>query len=111
MKWTRHPLSRSSNYAQAPYSIEDVNRERPSLKYSRWVQIGAYTSNGSRLLLNRDDESVLLVDQPGEKTLCTWQDIESFLTNEPSRLATLYSPNGKLLVDHSLTVPSAARVM
>jgi len=100
-------LSRGGPYAQSPYSIVDVNEELVLRRYPQWVQIAGYGVNLARLLINRSDQSLMLVDRRGEKTLYMWSDIESFLTTEPKRLAMLYGPTGKLLVDYSLTVPNA----
>ena len=106
MRRKGHMHDRSSNYSTSAFSLEEANAHPVLRKFPMDIQVGNYGYNGARVLLSRDDLSIKVVSRSGEREILKWKSIEVFLRSEISRLASLFSGSGKLLVNEELTLPS-----
>ena len=103
-------LQRSDPLFDLPFNIEAENRNWPPHDRIRFLAFGGYGFDGSRVCINRDDLRIYLFPR-GENRLLSvashsWQDLDSWLNSEITRLTTLFDSDGKRLVDESQTVPS-----
>jgi hypothetical protein len=86
--------------------MEPVARQEPTL-----LQIGGYGYNGARIFLSRLDGRVLVTTRTGEETLGTWGNVRAYLADELTRVNSMFSSSGDLLVDEKFTVPSINAMM
>ena len=97
--------SRQNRYAQVPYSLTRSDRESVMKLLPEWLAIGDYGFDGSRILMNRENARIQVVDPIGTNALATWSNIQAFLTAELRRIGILFSPAGECQVDRKFTVP------
>jgi len=99
--------SRKDFYAQVPYSLIKTRTDPVMKLLPDWLNIGDYGFDGSKILMNRHNEQIQVVDNQGNNLLAAWPNLETFLTIEVNRLGILYSTSGECLVDRKLTVPNS----
>jgi hypothetical protein len=90
------------------FDIEKTNKESKLAAADDWLQIGIYGHDASRVLLSRTNQSVQATDRAGKRILAEWRDVGFWLREEIFRLSLLFSPEGRLLCDERLTLPSTS---
>jgi len=98
-------LNRSDVFERLPFSIVGENRSWPMQDRERYVIIGSYDYDGSRVVMDRQDESILAVPRRAETVLNRWSDADSWIVEEMARLAKLFDPAGKLQASAEDTLP------
>ena len=97
--------SRQSNYAEIPYSPTETSWDHVINLLPEWLGIGDYGFDGSRILMNRQNAQIQVLDRTGTNALAIWNSVEAFLIAELKRIGALFSPLGECQVDHKFTVP------
>lgn len=99
-------LNRTDVFEMPPFSIVDVNRSWPVEPRERFLVIGSYSYNGTRVVLDKDDGSVLAIPRQSEKLLCRWPDPDAWISDELRRLSMLFDREGRILVSMEQTLPN-----
>jgi len=99
-------LNRIDVFEMPPYSIIDENRNWPVNPIERFVVIGGYSYDGTRVALDRQDGSVLAIPRKSEEVLCCWPNPDVWISEELKRFAVLFDRQGKILVGREQTLPN-----
>jgi hypothetical protein len=102
-------LNREDPFSLPPYNIENENNNWPPYDPERFLGIGGYSFDGSTVCIDRRDQQIYLFER-GQETLlqtplCSWQDLDQWITSEITRLSVLFDRRGKALVKEFQTLP------
>jgi hypothetical protein len=102
-------LDREDPFLCQPYNTELSNRNWPPYDPERFLAIGSYSFDGSTVCIDRRDQRIYLFER-GDETLlptplCSWQDLDQWITSEITRLSVLFDRRGKALVKEFQTLP------
>jgi len=104
-------LNRRNPFACFPFNIEDENQNWPPFDQDRFLSVGGYGFDGSRVCVDRNDSTVHLFKRDlrtlSENPSYSWDSVGSWLQSEIARLSVLFDKNGRILVKRSETIPSA----
>jgi len=103
-------LSRTNDRIQAPFDLEDMNRQHRLPPEGEWILIGSYGFDGTQLLFHRLTEKIQAVERKHRHRVSEWADFDTYLQDEIGRLSSLFSEAGKLLVDKKYTVPGSEEI-
>jgi hypothetical protein len=98
-------LNRKDVFERLPFSILDENRSWPTKDQGRYFVIGGYGYDGTRVVMDRVDGSVVAMPRKTETCLRRWPDADSWLREELSRLLKLFDKDGKICVSEEETLP------
>lgn len=102
-------LRRTDPLFALPFNLETENSNWPPSDPYRFLTVGGYGFDGSRVCIDRITDQMFLF-QRGEHALLStpsksWPSFEQWLQNEIARLALLFDSTGRRLVDEGLTIP------
>jgi hypothetical protein len=102
-------LQRDDPSFALPFNIELENRNWPPVDSARFLSIGGYGFDGSRVCIDREDSRIFLFRRAQEalhnEPSYSWQNMGAWLTSEIARLSSLYDWKGVRLFDESYTLP------
>jgi hypothetical protein len=106
-------LRRADPLFALPFNLETENSNWPPFNPSRFLTIGGYGFDGSRVCIERTSNQMFLFKR-GERTLLStplksWPSFEQWLQNEVARLGLLFDRTGRRLVDEALTIPDVGQ--
>ena len=102
-------LNRNGPLQALPFNIEEENENWLPPEPSRFLAIGAYGFNGSRVCVDRTNGEISLFPRDActpAKCIYSWRSIGEWLKSEIERLSTLFDRMGCRLVDQHFTVPA-----
>jgi hypothetical protein len=107
-----HPdqlLNRAAPLSLPPYSLFDENRSWSLSEPERFLIIGGYGFDGSRICIDRASSEIYLFDRhDGElrqSAAAMWSSLDEWLASEIPRIASIFDETGHRCGDESATVP------
>ena len=93
----RKTYQRTGDDAIQPYSLVDLNAERPKNCPPTWIFFGSYRWNGARVVLDvsETETQIKCVLKRTVQVVKTWPSFSVWLLNEITRLKDLYDENGR----------------
>jgi len=103
-------LRRSDPFSLPPFNIEGEDRNWPPFDPDRFLALGGYGFDGTRVCIDRHDSSIHLFKRD-RRTLSktpsySWSSLQDWLDSEIARLSVLFDKNGRILVKESETLPT-----
>jgi hypothetical protein len=102
-------LNRSEPFSLPPFSLDDHNPMQYVPEADRFLAIGGYGYDGSRVCVYRRGLSIHLFPRGKTELQRTasfiWMNLSEWLTSEVSRLSTLFDSDGHRLADEIETLP------
>jgi len=100
-------LNRRDHWSLPPPNIEVSNLAAKPLDLRRYLIIGSYGYDGSRVCMDRNEGGVHVFHKGEPKPYASWKNPEQWIGAEIGRLSALFDPKGRLLVDSSVTLPES----
>ncbi|WP_405207162.1 SMI1/KNR4 family protein [Aquimarina sp. LLG6339-5] len=91
--------------ARNPFSLTDLNYERPLNSKPDYFYFGSYFWDGSLVFIDKSDSKIHRCDRDDSKPLNTWNDFNDFIKNEIIRIKSLHKENGTEKNPDESTIP------
>jgi len=106
----RKSYSRIGDEAVQPYSIVDLNTERPKGCPNTWLFFGSYSWDGSTMIFDLKDgkysNKVYRCERWSTKIIQEWSNFDTWLLSETKRLSVFFNESGIEYDESVPTVPS-----
>jgi hypothetical protein len=106
-------LNRSDPLSLPPLDLIGENKNWLLREPDRFLIIGAYGFDGTRICIDRFSSQIYLfdVDESGlrQRGAAIWSDLDNWLLSEVQRLSSIFDPSGRPLAPMSETAPRKTR--
>jgi hypothetical protein len=102
-------LDRKNPYSLLPFDIYRMATELAGFDRKRFLSIGQYGFDGSKVCIDRIDASIKLFPKGSDTPVHSWPDLGEWIRTEIARITLLFDCSGHMLHERSAALPVAKR--